>query len=391
MRNYSTARISLCLWLCCAFGNVPANAGVAVLPVVGLSTGRAQDPIIGSALAKYRFRVWGKITSTNGASFFVSDGSSPPLKINSPANSLIVGSYVTATGTIVDGTPRTMACDPGDLAVVDESGGTQIQPGLVYIPAGSFLMGNSGVGDDLYYDQYNLYNEKPQHSVYLSGYYIGKYEVTRGEYAQFINAGGYSNSAYWSSAGWSWRTTFNVTYPYSWAAKGNFCNYPSPYPGFTQTDSFPVVGVSYYEAEAYCNWAGGHLPTEAQWEKAARWDGTPRVYPWGNVWDQEKCNNMGDHNPAGGGSDPCQTSPVGSYPSGGSPYGCQDMAGNVWEWCQDWYTSYPGSSSPFDYTGSKRVVRGGSWFYYSDVCRCAFRLYYGPYYNDDNFGFRIAL
>ncbi len=391
MKNYSTTWISLCLWLCCAFGNVPANAGVAVLPVVGLSTGRAQDPIIGSALAKYRFRVWGKITSTNGASFFVSDGSSPPLKINSPANSLIVGSYVTATGTIVDGSPRTMTCNPGDLAAIDESGGTQIHPGLVYIPAGSFLMGNSAVGDDIGGNG----DELPQHTVSLSGYYVGKYEVTRGEYRQFINAGGYSNSANWSSAGWSWRSSSNITQPEFWYVYENFGTGT-----FTQSDNHPVVGVSYYEAEAYCNWAGGHLPTEAQWEKAARWDGTPRVYPWGNAWDPEKCNNYLDHNPAAGGYQKAQTAPVGSNPAGASPYGCQDMAGNVFEWCQDWYLAYYYGQTPVGgwnnptgpLNGISRVLRGGSWFDLNTFYfRCADRYYEVPRVYDNYFGFRIAL
>lgn len=267
----------------------------------------------------------------------------------------------------------------------DSSGG--VYPGqMIYIPAGSFLMGNCGVGDDLYYDQlYNLCYEKPQHSVNVSGYWIGKYEVTRGEYRQFMNAGGYSNSAYWSSAGWSWKVSSGRTQPYYWTDSQNWCSPPGT---FTQTDNHPVVGVSYYECEAFCNWAGGHLPTEAQWEKAARWDGHPRVYPWGDTWDQQKCNNWDDSLYPG-----CQTAPVGSYPSGASPYGCQDMAGNVWEWVQDWFVTYPGSTCPMDYTGSSRVLRGGGWDYgYGDSYgRCAFRSYLGgPGSYWGGYGFRLA-
>ncbi len=243
---------------------------------------------------------------------------------------------------------------------------------MIYIPAGSFLMGNSGVGNDA---AYGYSNELPQHSVYLSGYSIGKYEVTRGEYRRFMDAGGYSNPAYWSSAGWSWKVSNSRTEPYYWAAAQDWGG-----DTFTQTDSHPVVGVTYYEAEAYCAWAGGHLPTEAQWEKASRWTGSyPNVYPWGNVWDAEKCNNYYDHNSAGGGYGRYQTAPVGSYPSGASPYGLQDMAGNVWEWCQDWYSSGYYSVSPITdpqgpSSGSLRVLRGGGWYFgLDDDNRCANR------------------
>lgn len=253
---------------------------------------------------------------------------------------------------------------------------------MIYIPAGSFLMGNNGS------EPYSYSDELPQHSVFLSGYYIGKYEVTRGEYRAFMNAGGYSNSAYWSNVGWTWKLGYNRTEPCYWAANQDWCG-DQP---FTQTDNHPVVGVSYYEAEAFCNWAGGHLPTEAQWEKAARWNGSSAlVYPWGNTWDDQKCNHLCDHNLAGGGYGRWQTAPVGSYPSGASPYGCQDMAGNVWEWCQDWYKSYPGSSSPFDYSESYRVLRGGGWDSDDHSCRCAYRYYYfRPYDSWYSYGFRLA-
>ncbi len=286
----------------------------------------------------------------------------------------------------------------------DSSGG--VYPGqMVYVPAGSFLMGNSGVGNDgVYYWYWSSSNELPQHSVYLSGYWIGKYEVTRGEYRQFMNAGGYSHQAYWSSEGWSWKVSNSRTEPSDcWAASQDW------YGGrpFTQTDNHPVVAVSYYEAEAFCNWAGGHLATEAQWEKAARWTGThPNVYPWGGVWDPEKCNNWYDTNPAGGGGPyRYQTAPVGSYPSGVSPYGCQDMAGNVWEWCKDWYGSNYYSQTPSGgwnnpqgpTSGSYRVQRGGGWSSAGndnddDLDRCAYRICDGPYisWNGFSVGFRIA-
>lgn len=270
---------------------------------------------------------------------------------------------------------------------------------MIYIPAGSFLMGNNGS------EQYSFSNELPQHEVYLSGYWIGKYEITRGEYAQFMAAGGYSNPAYWSTDGWNWRLSASSIYPSVgpprtqpdyWAASQNWGTPPGT---FTQTDNHPVVGVTYYEAVAFCNWAGGHLPTEAQWEKAARWTGSyPNVYPWGNTWDAQKCNSWGDSlYPA------FQTAPVGSYPSGAGPYGCHDMAGNVWEWVQDWYSgTYYTETPPGGWTdpqgpssGTDRILRGGGWNgYYGGSFRhyrCAYRNY-GTYPTGNwrGNGFRIA-
>ena len=262
-----------------------------------------------------------------------------------------------------------------------------IQPGeMIFIPAGSFDMGTPDGYTGSHYE-----DEHPQHSVTLSGYYIGKYEVTRGEYQQFMNAGGYSNSAYWSTAGWSWKVDIGRTEPYYWAASQNW---GSPPGAFTQTDNHPVVGVTYYEAEAFCNWAGGHLPTEAQWERAARWTGThANVWPWDDTWNAQKSNNWSDSLYPG-----YQTAPVGSYSSYPSPSGCQDMAGNVGEWCQDWYgstyyaespTSDPQGPASGDYV--YRVLRGGSWYGTGSYgSRCAFRgRYVSPGYKYYD-GFRLA-
>lgn len=264
---------------------------------------------------------------------------------------------------------------------------------MVYISAGSFLMGNTGIGLDV---SFSSIIELPQHAVYLSGYYIGKYEVTRCEYRAFIDAGGYSNASYWSTRGWSWRQLNNRTQPDYWATSQNW---GSPPGAFAQTDNHPVVGVSYYEAEAFCNWAGGHLPTEAQWEKAARRDanaGSPSVFPWGDVWDEQKCNNWGDALYPG-----YQTAPIGRYPSGVGPSGCQDSIGNVWEWCADWFLSdyysqmsdggWSNPQGPGD--GICRVLRGGSWHSYDGYGgsgRCAYRGNYAPSYCANGVGFRLA-
>ena len=240
---------------------------------------------------------------------------------------------------------------------------------MVSISAGSFQMGNNGAEPDSSPD------ELPQHSVYLSAYSIGKYEVTRGEYRAFLTATGRAVPYYWAETQ-TWKTGQT----------------------FTQTETHPVVGVTYDDAEAYCAWAGGRLPTEAEWEKAARWTGSyPNVYPWGNIWDVEKCNNWDDTNSAGGGYRRYQTAPVGSYPSGASPYGCQDMAGNVWEWCKDWYSDTYYSQSPSSNpqgptSGTSRVLRGGSWDYPGNYARAASRndFYFPSYYWYYLGGFRLA-
>ncbi len=259
---------------------------------------------------------------------------------------------------------------------------------MVSIPAGTFKMGNNGS------EPYSYSNEFPQHDVYLSTYQIGKYEVTRGQYRKFIDAGGYSTQSYWSAAGWTWKGS--RTEPSYWAEQQSWGSPPGT---FWQSDLHPVVGVSYYEAEAFCNWAGGHLPTEAQWEKAARWTGTyPNVYPWGNTWYVNNCNNWDDTAYVG-----YQTAPVGSYGSGVGPYGLHDMAGNVWEWCLDWYSADYYKTPPAGgwvdpqgpASGSDRVLPGGSWYnhYYSFYFRCAYRGHIKP--SDPNagwygVGFRIA-
>lgn len=278
---------------------------------------------------------------------------------------------------------------------------------MITIPEGDFTMGNDN----------GNWEEKPQHTVYLPTYQIGKYEVTRGEYRRFIEDGGYQNPDYWSPEGWVWKEGDVVVYagmygavkygvrsnreekrnaPDHWEAEQEWIGHGYDHPRFIQTDDHPVVGVTYFEAKAYCKWAGGRLPTEAEYEKAARWNGTRSyLWPWGDTWDPEKCNNPDDHNPAGGGYRKNQSAPVGSYPDGASPYGVMDMVGNAYEWCADWAKSYPGSPQPYDHTGKYRIVKGGCW---DDIgITAAFRSWYLPPSSAgtgpgdcDYIGFRIA-
>jgi len=288
---------------------------------------------------------------------------------------------------------------------------------MITIPAGKFLMGNNG------HEGFDNPDELPQHWVDLPAYLIGKYEVTRGQYRKFVEAGGYKDPRYWSAEGWKWKQGNTIDYagmhgqvtrvtrpagapernePEYWAAEQEWIGHGFGHPRFTQTDDHPVVGVTYYEAEAYCKWAGGRLPTEAEWEKAARWDEKKQhanVFPWGDTWDPEKCNNADDHNPAGGGYRINQSAPVGSYPKGASPYGCMDMVGNAWEWVADWARSYPGSPKPFDHTGRFHFMKGACWDDGPFSVRCGYRG--GGWYlppsssgtgkgDSDYIGFRVA-
>ena len=218
---------------------------------------------------------------------------------------------------------------------------------MVWVPAGEFLMGSTG-------DEVN-WDERPQRNVYLDGYWIYKTEVTVAQYRKFCEA---TNREMPEAPEWGWK------------------------------EDHPVVDVSWQDAADYAEWAGASLPTEAQWEKAAR--GTDgRKFPWGNEWDGGRCANSVSGRLKG-------TKPVGSYPSGASPYGCLDMAGNVWEWCagwydEDYYRKAPSNNPPGPASGSHRVLRGGSWYYAHDgYFRCARRCRYAPGRRYGSYGFRCS-
>ena len=246
---------------------------------------------------------------------------------------------------------------------------------MVLVPAGSFKMGE---GDEA-------------HDVSLDSFYIGKYEVTNRQFKNFVDANP------------QWRKG-RVDSKY---ARGPYLNdwegdtYPS------DKADHPVVCVSWFAAKAYCEWAGGRLPTEAEWEKAAR--GTDgRTYPWGSEWDRTKCNSVsywaGRDLPdfdawkkwwEAGGKDKAKTMKVGSFPAGASPYGLMDMAGNVWEWCSSLYKSYPYNATDgredMNEPGSARVLRGGSWYIIGVFCRSAFRSgKFRPTFCKRDSGFRVA-
>ncbi len=222
---------------------------------------------------------------------------------------------------------------------------------FVQIPAGEFIMGS---------DDGDLSNEKPQHTIFLPEFWMGKTSVTNAQYKKFLNA------------------NENYVAPIHWIKKRR--NYP------VGLDDHPVVNVSWLDAQAFCEWAGCRLPTEAEWEKAAR--GTDgRKYPWGDHKPNlGSCNFNGNK---GG------TTAVGSFsPESDSPFGCQDMFGNVWEWTSSSYKKYPYRENDGREDLAKSgglVMRGGSWRDLENIICTVYRNQSGPSFYYDDVGFRCCL
>lgn len=237
---------------------------------------------------------------------------------------------------------------------------------MVYVPAGKFLMGSpAGEGYD---------NERPQHEqIIRAGFWLDLTPVTNQAYARFVAAGGYQIADYWTPAGWTWVQKEK--------AKG-----PKDYENFTAPQQ-PRVGVSWFEAWAYAQWRGGRLPTEAEWEWAAR-GSENRVYPWGNTFDASRV--IYDKNSGG------KTAVVGETvrQSGASWVGALDMSGNVWEWCSSLKNPYPfdaqdGREDSLD-GSNRRALRGGSWDLGQIYARAACRNNSRPNYRFNFIGFRVA-
>lgn len=253
------------------------------------------------------------------------------------------------------------------------------------IEGGEFLLG-ADKNTDFCFD-----NEKWQHPVRVEPFAIARAATSYQQYAAFVEAGGYQDQQYWDAEGWAWLQQSGLEMPNGWKKDtgGNWL--------IKQFDQWQtmrphaaVIHINWYEASAWCRWAGRRLPTEAEWELAA--SGSPeninekRKYPWGDEVPDEKRVNMD--------SRAMRTIDVGALPQGDSAYGCRQMLGNVWEWTADTFEPYPGFVADMyqDYSqplfGQTKVLRGGAWATRSRMIRNTWRNYYGANRNDVFAGFR---
>ena len=278
----------------------------------------------------------------------------PPMAegITTPTNSAQITLFPTETSLPIPTAAPTLGIGSTQVSSVD---GMM----MVYVPAGDFLMGSpDGVGSD---------DEHPQHTVYLDAYWIDRTEVTNDMYEKCVAAG-------------------SCTPPLDISSYTR-----SSYYGNTDYDNYPVVYVDWNQAQTYCRWAGRELPSEAQWEKAAR--GTDgRIYPWGN----QEPTNLANFNQNVLGSPEGGTVEVISFLAGASPYGALNMAGNVSEWLKDWYSESYYSQCPTNnptgpVSGDYRSLRGGSYAGWGSMVNSTFREREDPSFGLDYLGIRCSL
>jgi gamma-glutamyl hercynylcysteine S-oxide synthase len=269
--------------------------------------------------------------------------------------------------------------DPAEKVVTGGAGAAEVLVG-----AGPFVMGTSD-------DPWAHDNERKAHLVDLPAFYIDTTPVTNRAYLAFAEAGGYDDERWWTAAGWEWRSTSGRRAPGFWRREGGQWlrrrfGRVEPVP-----PDEPVQHVCWYEADAYARWAGKRLPTEAEWEKAARWDPQTqqaRRYPWGDEYEEGRAN-LGQRR--------LRPAPAGAYPGGASAYGVQQMIGDVWEWTSSDFRPYPGfrafpyrEYSEVFFGPEYKVLRGGSWATHPLAVRGTFRNWDYPIRRQIFSGFRCA-
>ncbi|MFE7773807.1 ergothioneine biosynthesis protein EgtB [Streptomyces sp. NPDC057445] len=258
-------------------------------------------------------------------------------------------------------------------------------PAEVLVPAGPFTMGTSA-------EPWALDNERPAHDRHLQAYFIDTAPVTNGAFEAFIADGGYTDERWWAADGWDQIRKHDIGAPLFWRREGG--QWLRRRFGVTEPvpEDEPVLHVSWYEADAYARWAGRRLPTEAEWEKAARHDpasGRSRRYPWGDEDPTPVHANLGQRH--------LRPAPAGAYPEGASPLGVRQLIGDVWEWTSSDFLPYPGFSafpyreySEVFFGGDHKVLRGGSFAVDPVACRGTFRNWDLPVRRQIFSGFRTA-
>jgi iron(II)-dependent oxidoreductase len=257
--------------------------------------------------------------------------------------------------------------------------------GEVYVPAGRFTMGTST-------EAWALDNERPAHEVDVPAFFLDAALVTNGQYLAFIDAGGYDDPSFWSERGWAYRVKAGLVAPLHWLRDTEGWLYRR----FGRIERInpdePVVHVCYFEAEAFANWAGKRLPTEAEWEKAARHDpatGRTRRFPWGDESPEARHANLGQRH--------LSPAPAGAFPDGVSAVGAHQMIGDVWEWIASDFHPYPGFTafpyreySEVFFGGDYKMLRGGSFGTDASAARSTFRNWDHPIRRQIFSGFRLA-
>ncbi len=263
--------------------------------------------------------------------------------------------------------------------------GAPLPASEVLVPAGAFTMGTST-------EPWALDNERPAHAVHVDAFWIDTAPVTNGAYAEFVAAGGYDDPRWWTARGWRHRVEAGLVAPGFWVReRGGWYRRRFGVLEPIRPDE-PVVHVCAHEADAYAAWAGKRLPTEAEWEKAARFDpatGRSRRYPWGDEDPTPAHANLGQRH--------LRPAPVGAYPRGASALGVHQLVGDVWEWLGSGFHPYPGFEmfpypeySQVFFGGDYRMLRGGSFGTDPSAVRATFRNWDHPVRRQVFSGFRLA-
>ena len=334
--------------------------------------------IVGGVVAVALLVVLGKLGFGGGAA----QAPTPALTSTPAATSTVAALTATPTQTP---TPTVTPTETPSPEPTPAAGTTQTRPTddmvMVYVPGDTFQMGSDESDSDADSDEF------PQHAVTLDGFWIDQTEVTNAQFAAFL-----SNQGNQVEGGVTWLELEDE----DCLIKREGSEY-RPKSGYAD---HPVIEASWYGADAYCEWAGGRLPTEAEWEYAARGE-QGYIYPWGDDFDCSR-GNFDDETeldsyvvPGGEGCDGyVRTAPVGSFPTGASWCGAWDMAGNAWEWVADWYGDYPpeAQTNPTGpVVGGYKVLRGGSWYYNQGYVRAATRYYDYPDNRLFDVGFRCVV